>query len=317
MLELKVLIVGGSGDVGTRLVRELSETGYETVVFDIAPRPERISGLEGVKMVKGNALNLSEIVSALKENEVTDCVVHLAAMLTRDIEPRPFEGVFVNMVGTATVLEACRLSDVERFIYASTSSIYGATPQGVVIDEDFPKHPGNIYGALKYAGELYADNYTRKFGIDYTACRLRLLFCAAQRANSGAWHRLKIRRLLDDLFSKEEAEFVGGPEDNIDLSHPRDVARAIRLMCQASQIPSRAYNIMTGNFTYGEIARAFEKSIPGSRISFESPMKERSISNKYDISRAERELGYEPSYTIDKIVEEIVEHEVKKHKTLE
>jgi len=235
--------------------------------------------------------------------------------LTRDIEPRPFEGVFVNMVGTATVLEACRLSDVERFIYASTSSVYGAAQKGVVIDEDFPKRPGNIYGALKYAGELYADNYTRKFGIDYTACRLRLLFCAAQRANSGAWHRLKVRRLLDDLLSKGEAEFVGGPGDRIDLSHPRDVARAIRLMCQADQLPSRAYNIMTGNFTHGQIAGAFEKSIPGSRISFEAPLKGEGISNKYDISRAAREIGYEPSYTIEKIVEEIVEHEVRKLKT--
>ncbi|MHB1867709.1 MAG: NAD-dependent epimerase/dehydratase family protein, partial [Nitrososphaerales archaeon] len=266
--------------------------------------------------VRGNILNLSDVLSSIREHS-SETVVHLASMLTSDCETRPFEAASVNMQGTATVLEACRLSGtVKRFIFTSTSSVYGATGGKGNIDESFPKEPMNVYGALKYGSELYCQNYTRKYGLEYTACRLRVIFGPGQRNDTGAMKIIGVKNLLDDLFAGRESIFVGTADQKLEVTHPKDAAHALALAAQAKTLPSNAYNVMTGSYTFGEIAKAFEKSVPGCRIKFDPSMGRKPSSGGpgtnfgiYDISRADRELAYRPGYTIEKIVEEVVDYE--------
>jgi UDP-glucose 4-epimerase len=309
-----ILVTGGAGDVGKELVLRLAERS-EVLAFDIAPNPSKSSAQGKIRMQRGNVLNLSEILGAIKENS-SETVIHLASMLTSDCEARPYEAVSVNMLGTATVLEACRLAGcVKRFVFASTSSVYGATGGRGIINENFPKEPMNIYGALKYGSELYCRNYGKKYGIEYVACRLRVIFGPGQRHDTGAMKILRVSDLLADIMNGRDSIFVGSPEDKLEVTHPKDAAKALALAAHVQPIGSDAYNIMTGSYTFAEIARAFQNAVPGSIIKFDPLNGKKPVSGGpstnfgiYDISRSRKELGYEPEYTIEKIVSEIVEY---------
>lgn len=310
-----ILVTGGAGDVGKELVRRLAESS-EVLAFDIAPYPLKLISQGKVRILRGNVLNLSEVLAAIRESS-SETVIHLASMLTSDCEARPFEAVSVNMLGTATVLEACRLAGcVKRFVFASTSSVYGATGGKGLIDENFPKEPMNIYGALKYGSELYCRNYGKKYGIEYVACRLRVIFGPGQRHDTGAMKILRISDLLADIMAGRESIFVGSPEDKLEVTHPKDAAKALALAAHVRPIRSDAYNIMTGSYTFAEIARAFQNAVPGSIIKFDPIHGKKPVSGGpstnfgiYDISRSKEELGYQPEYTIEKVVSEIVEYE--------
>ena len=311
---MAVLVTGGTGDVGKEVVKQLSAQGVQSVAFDVAPRPERVADKSSnVKVVKGNVLNLSEVITTIRESDVTT-VAHLAAFLTGETNARPFEAAHVNMLGTATVLEACRLTNVKRFVYTSTSSVYGTTPVKDVINEDYPKKPMNIYGSLKYASELYANSFSKKCGIEYTACRLRLIFGPGQRRDTGVMHVLGLGDIIDGLFARKEAAFSVPPETKIEATHPSDAGQAVRLACLAKELPSNAYNVMTSSYKVSEIARALEVAVPQSHVRFDSTIGNWTVGpgthfGEYDISRAKTELGYKPSYNIDMIIKEVVDHE--------
>lgn len=308
---MKILVTGGSGDIGRELVRELCQAGHEVVVFDILLRPEEFRETKGVTFFRGSVLNIAELLDAFKQCGGVDCVAHLAGLLPTDCEPRPFEAVKVNFLGTASMLEACRVADVRRLVYASSSAVYGYGPMTVErnIDEDFPKQPNNTYAILKYAAELYLGHWTEKYGMEYSASRVRLLMAPRQRPNTGAWGVLDLDRVLKDLLSGKTAVLRVSPDSKIEVTHPDDASKATASMCLAEELRSRAYNVMSTRCTMREIAAALEKSVPGGRVAFQEargPSPGVLDFGEFDISRAVRELGFKPQYTIDRIIGEIV-----------
>lgn len=306
---MAVLVTGGTGDLGSYVVKDLVSTGAEVVAFDISPRPAVLSGIDDkVKLVKGNITNMAEVMRVIKENKI-DTVVHLAGLLTMDGEARPHETAFVNTVGSLNVFEAARLADIKRIIYASTSSVYGNTPKDALVNESFPPDPQNVYATSKYSSEAYGHLYGRKYGFEFCAIRLRVLLSPGQRKDTGAM--LILAGMIDDVISGRTANLPVAANEKMIFTYVRDGARAFKLAFEASKL-GMAYNIMSGQYAIGDVATALQNIFPGSKILPPDPSRPYrgppiTSFGRYDISRAEGELGYRPGFSLEQILRDIID----------
>ncbi|GAI37855.1 unnamed protein product, partial [marine sediment metagenome] len=134
------LVTGGSGFIGSYLVRELVRRGEEVVVFDWS-RGGRISDIEDrIKVAQGDISDWSQVMNAVKENHV-DCIYHLAAMLSLPSEANPWASFRVNVLGSMNILEAARLFDVNTVVFASSMATYGLGIEKPVITDTTLQRP--------------------------------------------------------------------------------------------------------------------------------------------------------------------------------
>jgi UDP-glucuronate 4-epimerase len=180
---MKILLTGGAGFIGSHLLERLLERGDEVAVIDdfndyYDPRIKRANLPRGGFRLHERDLRDSASIVA---QEKPDLVVHLAAragVRPSQLDPALYESV--NVAGTLGLLEACRKSGVPRFVFASSSSVYGNAP--VPFREDNPDlQPISFYGATKLLGEHYVRIYARLHGIHATSLRFFTAYGPRQR----------------------------------------------------------------------------------------------------------------------------------------
>ncbi len=196
-------ITGGSGAVGTRLLRHLAAAGVRDVrVFDERP-PET---LDGATYHQGTILDIAAVERALRGCTV---VFHLAAIADGSAcASEPLRCMELNVLGTARVLEACRRSSVPRFVYASTGQVYGL-PRRLPVDEEHPTEPCSLYAASKLAAEALIRGYCASFGNDAVIARLANIY------GPGFGSRTVTGQAVDQILS-------GGPVRLRSLEETRD-----------------------------------------------------------------------------------------------
>jgi len=165
----RLLVTGGAGFIGSMLVRVLMERGDEVRVIDdlSSGRAENLEGVDGVELLVGSILDEALIARAMRD---VDWVFHLACRGVRHSIHAPVENHEVNATGTLRLLEAARSAEAARFVYTSTSEVYG-TAVRVPMDEDHPTWPHTVYGGSKLAGEAYVRAYHRIYGMPTVVIR--------------------------------------------------------------------------------------------------------------------------------------------------
>ena len=119
------LITGGTGFIGAELGRMLLDRREEVVLFDIAPNSERVKGIgDKVTLVLGNLANYSEVFNVVKDYP-TEGIYHLGGMLSSPSNVNPWASFQSNVCGTFNLLEAARLLNVEKVVFASSIATYG------------------------------------------------------------------------------------------------------------------------------------------------------------------------------------------------
>ena len=159
----KILVTGGAGFIGSHLVDELVKENKVRVIdnFSIGSEKnlEQAKKSRNLKIIKGDITDLPTVKKAISD---IDIVFHLAALGVRESINDPFSVHQVNALGTLNLLLEARKNNIERFIYVSSSEVYG-TANYVPMDENHPLNPETIYGASKLAGEMYAFSYFRTY----------------------------------------------------------------------------------------------------------------------------------------------------------
>jgi UDP-glucose 4-epimerase len=245
-----------------------------------------------VEIVSGSITELKQVESAIRDCEV---VFHLAAMpsVVRSVE-EPLRCHEICATGSLNVLDAARRGGVRRVVYAASSSAYGDTP-GAVRTEDDPLAPLSPYAAAKLAGEHYCRCFTAVYGLETVRLRFFNIFGPRQDASSP--------------YSGVIALFIAAmkagrvPTINGDGLQSRDftyVANAVQALLRAADAPAASgnvYNVGNGaSITVLQLVAELNRLL-GSQIKpAHGPARAGDVRHSQaDISRARRDLGYEPT----------------------
>ncbi len=193
---MQVLVTGGAGFLGSRLVSALLARGSiitsggdeesidEILVADIAPPAQPFPEDKRLKTRYGDFSESGAVNQLI--NSTTAAVFHLAAIVSGEAEQDFDKGMRVNMQGTRKILEACRQrADCPRVVFASSVAVYGGDMPDV-LDDTTPLSPQTSYGSQKAMGELLVNDYSRKGFIDGRALRLPTIVVRPGKPNAAA-----------------------------------------------------------------------------------------------------------------------------------
>jgi nucleoside-diphosphate-sugar epimerase len=299
-----ILITGGTGLIGSYAARALLSRERAVAAYDASPETGHMRDIaDRIEIVRGDVTKPFELMRALKDHGI-EGVAHLASLLTPYAQRSPMDALKVNLEGTMNILEAARLLDLRRVVFASSISVYGATPEGP-LDEDFPKNPLNVYGALKLASEHMGLNYYRDYGVDFVALRFPLVYGLGGVRGFRGVEEI-VTKCTRGLVAK-----VPESDDKWELVYGPDAGEAVALALEASpgKLRHRVFNIGSGQFySFKEVAEIVREFIPDARFEVS---KEWDIRNPakgvFDPSRARDELGYAPRYDIRSGIRDFIE----------
>ena len=194
----KILVTGTAGFIGSFLARQLRESGCEvtgidtfTDYYDVSLKRDRLQTIaegENFRNLEVDIADRGAMEKLFSENSF-DAVVNLAAQPgVRYSLINPASYVDTNLVGFGNLLEGCRHSQVKHFVYASSSSVYGANTKQPFSEHDNVNHPVSLYAASKKANELMAHSYSHLYGLPCTGLRFFTVY--------GPWGRPDMAPML-------------------------------------------------------------------------------------------------------------------------
>ncbi len=274
----KYIVTGGSGFIGSYIVRELIKKGHEVIIYDL-------------KHGKSDIRKLDDLV---KISQGCHGIFHLAAIasIPYSIE-NPKETFDVNFTGTLNILEAARINKIKRVVFSSSSAVYGVQKKFPAKETD-PCNPQNPYAIQKYMGEKLCSMYSKLYDVETVCLRYFNVFGKGQSAE-GAYAGVIPKFLL--LKSKgEPLSIVGDGKQTRDFIHVTDVVNAnLKAMFGPKSLSGEVFNIGSGIETsVNKIADIFggEKRYIPARMEVK-----RSLSNS---SKANSLLGWIPKVPFEK-----------------
>ena len=197
----KVVVVGGSGFVGSHVADCLSDNGYQGIIFDYINSPWLRADQN---MVIGDILDTDKLEQTIKGAKY---VYNFAALadLNQALD-KPVKTVEINILGNLNVLEACRIHNVKRFIYASTVYVHS--------------REGSFYRCSKQSSESYVDEYQKAYNLDYTILRYGSLYGPRADDTNGMY------RIVSSALKTGKVKYKGNFESMREYIHVEDAARA-------------------------------------------------------------------------------------------
>jgi nucleoside-diphosphate-sugar epimerase len=308
------LVTGGTGFIGSRVVRDLVREGESVVVYDWIPEYTILERLltkdeikNKVKIVRGDVTDFAHLISTIKQNNV-EKIVHLAALLLHDVNANPLLAVKINCEGTVATFEAAKLLGLKKVVWISSGSVFGppeAYPQEY-IPNDAPHFPQNLYGGTKSLDEQFAAYYADRYGLDIEAIRLVLVYGAWQSRGRTA---AIIREMVANPALGKPGKVPAARDNILGWTYVDDASRAIVSACKAPRTQNRAFSVRGMIHSVGEIINYVTELIPEAEISVLSLEKSQShliMTCKYDMTAIEEELGFRLQWTMKQGIKETI-----------
>jgi nucleoside-diphosphate-sugar epimerase len=291
---MSFLVTGGTGFIGSYVVRCLLQHGEQAVCFDRLPDAE-VMGLfnSEVKVISGDVGDRQQVGAIFKTYPRIERVVHLAYMMGAESEADPPAAMRVNALGTANLFAEACAHGVKRIVFTSSESVYGKT-QAVygdrpVTEEDFCSPGDHVlnYSLTKLLNEHLASKYEARYGIPIVSVRPPVVFGHGRKRGTTVW-----ASDFASLPARGQPVTLPWPEN--DWNSYIYVADLAEEIYQLSVKPSLAYRIYnSGGHTLAapELAALVRELVPGAQISFSPDKPNSPFIYRMDDQRIRQELG--------------------------
>lgn len=301
------LITGAAGFIGSHLTERLLGEGHAVVgldnfndFYDPARKRrnlQRVAEHEGFTLIEGDIRDRQAVFDAFTAYQ-PQVVVHLAAMAgVRPSIENPQLYTQVNLDGTVNLLDAAVAYQSERFIFASSSSVYGNNQKVPFAEEDRVDFPISPYAATKKAGELLCHTYTHVHDLPIFCLRFFTVFGPRQRPD------LAIHKFLRLLRCGKPIPMFGDGSTSRDYTYIDDILAGIRAAIDRCGLEHRyrVYNLGGSHpVTLRELIGAIERVTGLVAKIDQQPMQPGDVNRTWaDLTRSQAELGYEPAISLE------------------
>ena len=300
---MKILVTGGLGLIGHNVVARLEQLGHDVVIFDtrttygIVPQDELDYLMsERLKKIKTSAIWPIHIVSARADTIISedppDVVMHLASFPRQKVvNANPQLGSETMSQGLLNLLEASVRGKVKRFMYVSSSMVYGDFTGSVF--EERECYPQGQYGIMKYAGELLVKDYTRKHGMAHTIIRPSAVYGPLDVED-----RVIAKFMLQAM--RGQTLKVNGPDETLDFTYVDDAASGMVAAALSDTAENKTYNITKSHSrTLLEAAMLAVKIVGKGSIEVRGKDADFPSRGALNISAARRDFGYDPKVHVE------------------
>jgi UDP-glucose 4-epimerase len=238
------LVTGGGGFIGSNLVQALVERGDPVRVLDnfSTGRRSNLAELEEkIEVIEGDIRDRAVVERAV---DGVDYVLHQAALgsVPRSVND-PITSNEVNVSGTINLLWAAKAAQIKRFVFASSSSVYGDTPR-LPKEESMPPNPISPYAVSKLAAERYALSFYAVYGLPTVALRYFNVFGPKQ--DPASQYAAVIPRFITALMNDQAPVVFGDGEQSRDFTYIDNVVQANLLACVKQEVVGQVMNIACG-----------------------------------------------------------------------
>lgn len=306
LMDLKgmtILVTGGNGAVGSNLVRRLLEQDTKITVLDDFSQSAtgNLPKHQNLVVINGDITDKKSLSKVFSKK--FDYVFHLAARFANELSVKdPIEDLRVNIQGTLQVLLYASKQKPERFLYTSSSSLYGHQ-QNPVMKENLIPNPSTPYATSKLAAEYYCKSIHELYDMDCTMVRLSNSY--GPYDPPGRFRNV-IPNFFENAIHGKPLTITGTGKETRDFTFVEDCVDGIILAATTKKGKNEIFNLGTGKETQIHDVAKLILSITGSKSTINyKPMRsfDHVKRRKMDISKAKRIIGYSPSTTIEQGLE--------------
>lgn len=291
---MNYLITGGAGFIGSNIAKRLVRDGESVRVIDNFSTGKK-NNIDEIKdkidLIEGDIRDTETVLKAVKD---VDFIIHQAALpsVPRSIKD-PITANDVNVTGTLNLLNASKNSKIKRFVYASSSSVYGDTPI-LPKREDMPPNPQSPYAVTKLTGEYYCSVFYKVYGLPTVSLRYFNVFGPFQDPESQ--YAAVIPKFINAVLHHNSPVVYGDGEQSRDFTFIDNVVDANILSCRNDKSSGKVLNIACGNrYTLNRLLTEVSY-LTGNKANpqFIEPRSGDIRHSQADISSARELIGYRP-----------------------
>lgn len=300
-----ILITGGAGFIGTHLFETLIKQDNYIIVIDnfnecyYSGKEENLASvsqnheiLKDYDTIKGDLLD--ESIYNKIPNDI-DIIFHLAAHAGVQYSMHNAEQVTRNnIVGFVNLLEFARKKEIKKFVFASSSTVYG-NPTYTPVDENHPKNPICPYGISKLCGEIYADYYFREYSLPITSLRFYSVYGPRGRPD------MVVGKFFDLILQNKELKIYGDGEQLRDFTYVSDIINGLILASEKAESSGQAFNLGWSNpISINQLVnKMYEITNKPKKVKYKERKKGDMDITHADITKATKVLNYSPQVPID------------------
>lgn len=293
---MSILVPGGKGFIGARVIRRLVELGQEVVCLEPKASAGRLGDLAArVTMVEGDVSRYEDMAEAIARHKV-DRIAHMVFFMAEErgvsVRPENADGLYrqqmVMDAGTFHLFEAARIAGIRRIVYPSSVQYHGldapwTDPQPV--NEDSPARPTTLYGMGKMLCERLAHEYNRLHGMEIVSIRVSGAYGPGVQIGARGINLIGTRGALG-----EAVHFPYRRDQHIVLAHVDDIAEIMVRALLGERAPLEVYHVGGHYASFGDMGELGQRLLPGMPVTYkdDAPMM---CSYRIDCSRMERDIG--------------------------